>query len=551
MGGTVNLPSSRLADALSFCIDKGPYRYNAFRLDARSIHELATTDDESVSTRTGPVLPVGHELESESVHQAVSLMAVPEYRLIYELFWFWPAIPQDQALDHLAEGDIAAARRIWEEHRGGSGPAAAIAVHNLAVLTQLEASESSAGDTWHAWLNAVELWDETLRMDAFWQHVAARMSAIDEFLGRSGDAELRRILPGALLRLFAQFILESIRQNEEERLNAQIIAFDEVAVQDSDPASAFPKDLIEAARQRLAREIADEFVGAVAQIADLYRALTTDTGRIGQAIADANFVGASIRGDLGFIEREITGVADLFDRDALEKLTAMVLLDIGDALLERARMVIEAVTCLSGRATAVSVYRCVWHMTVWCNSEASHCDEVTVFREGLMNRARSLVAGMITDLPTYPGEATRAPLDIVFHIAAIDSVASMTRNMYVHDPDGTARNAAQIIELVAESCTIPVRELRALGHPADERIRRIFQDLALDMMVTLAGHLRIVGNRREYARLYRQAELVLDADLMREALETLSDMFPWGRGTSLVEVHRRAVRGGMTGLFHR
>ncbi|WP_280370256.1 hypothetical protein [Nocardia wallacei] len=537
MDVTVTEPDSPLAEALSFVVEKGPYRYNAFRLGG------AAPDIES------GIMPVEPAADPGSVHQALSLLAVAEYRLMYELFWFWPAGPDDPALERLAPGDPAAAREIWETDRHDSGPAAVLATHNLAVLNQIEASESPAGNTFHPWLDGIDLWDEALRTDTFWQYLEDRMGAIDEQPPRHGVAELRRLLPDALLEVFARFFSRSARQHDAEALNAQLIALDELIHRDSDPASVFSAQLLDKAAQAVAHQLADALVDTVEKIADLFIATTTDHSRIDQAIAGAGFLPAGIRDDLGFIRREVTGTDPIFDREGLGELTARVLLDIGQAVLEHAEPVLEALAYLGGRSTVAAAFRCVWHMTMWCDSEAARGGEVTVFREGLLARARALDARMGAEAAApHAAVSDCAPVEVALHITAIDALIYMSRNTYVHAPEEYARDAADKIALMTDLGAIPVRELRGLGHPGDERIRRVIRDLALDMMVTLAGYLGVVGNNKEYARLYHRAESLVDVAPMRDALDTLNATLDWGKRTPLIDAHRRAVRGGIFGI---
>lgn len=105
------------------------------------------------------------------------------------------------------------------------------------------------------------------------------MGAIDEQPPSHGLAELRRLLPDALLELFARFFSRSARQHDAEALNAQLSALDELIHRDSDPASVFSAQLLDRAAQAVALQLADALVDTVDKIADLFIATTTDHSR--------------------------------------------------------------------------------------------------------------------------------------------------------------------------------------------------------------------------------------------------------------------------------
>jgi hypothetical protein len=136
-------------------------------------------------------LPATLELLRGAEHRLQS----PEYRLIDEIFWFWPVtepgIQSDPALDAVAAGDYTTAKNIWRNLITHPKLGAA-ALHNLAIrwhITALrleaqwrqEPSRDQAIETLSkCWLYALRRWDLLVRDDRLWVHMDQRIRAVDD-----------------------------------------------------------------------------------------------------------------------------------------------------------------------------------------------------------------------------------------------------------------------------------------------------------------------------------------------------------------------------------
>jgi hypothetical protein len=206
------------------------YRTNAFRLarlpahaDAREltrrlerIKMLAKLGNATESAR-GPLALVPPP-DLDAMRTAVERLRDPEARFVDEFFWFWPVAltpdAPDAALAALDRGDVATARRLWQEPAAGS-----VAQHNLAVLAHLLALDFehralAAGRPLESlaarlrdqsWADAWKHWKAVLADDAFWERLRGRLTELAEpQLPLSLADNVRDVLPATLLRLNAE-----------------------------------------------------------------------------------------------------------------------------------------------------------------------------------------------------------------------------------------------------------------------------------------------------------------------------------------------------------
>jgi hypothetical protein len=220
------------AESLLQAIGPDLYRVNGFRLaqltsDAsqrdvarrlEKIAMLAKLDGAAEQTR-GP-LALTPPPSVDAVRAAVERLRDPEARLLDEFFWFWQETgATDDALASLAHGDVAAARKQWQE--SGS----AVAQHNLAVLAHLLALDLECrslalapGRTLdsflcrlrdQAWTTAWQSWQATLQAQEFWDHFRERIRELNEpQLPEALATDFRRALPVTLLGINAQLAVQ-------------------------------------------------------------------------------------------------------------------------------------------------------------------------------------------------------------------------------------------------------------------------------------------------------------------------------------------------------
>jgi hypothetical protein len=220
------------AEALLKNLKPDLYRVNAFRLaqlradaaprDAArrlekiKLHAKLGTAAEGVR---GP-LALQPPPDVDAVREAVERLNDPERRLVDEFFWFWPepAEGADEALAAADRGDVATARKRWQE-----ATASPVAGHNLAVLAHLLALdfEHRAMTTGRvldtvlcklrdqAWAEAWKHWKTLLEQPTFWDRFRERLRELNEpQLPEALADDFRRALPVALLGLNAQLAVQ-------------------------------------------------------------------------------------------------------------------------------------------------------------------------------------------------------------------------------------------------------------------------------------------------------------------------------------------------------
>jgi hypothetical protein len=170
---------------------------------------------------------------SDDLRAAEAALHDPEKRLVHELFWFWPLDPHsrtpDLALQALQTGDLKSAAKYWETAKQAPGVTPfqiAIAKHNMAVrwhLFALDAEERTQGSCWNdeqndivqkAWTAAQAYWFDSIRSDAIWNALSARVIAInDERLSLEVVQSMRATIGRALLKVNASLALRYSETN--------------------------------------------------------------------------------------------------------------------------------------------------------------------------------------------------------------------------------------------------------------------------------------------------------------------------------------------------
>ncbi|MEV5824143.1 hypothetical protein AB0L25_01050 [Spirillospora sp. NPDC052242] len=268
--------STRDRNAAAFFAHAGTdlYRRNPFRVAGLSVHATARdirrrADELRVEARLGTgagggagPLPLRTPPDADAVQEALQRLRDPVRRLEDELFWFWPAHnaavegARDEALDALREGRLHDAERLWADP--APGRAAAVAAHNLAVLTHVQALDgfldADTADTAadgpggrDPWAAALRHWRTVLGTDAFWDLVAARARAADDpRLGPGTADELRERLPAVLLKIAAEAAVRTSLGGDATGGSAltgviRASGFDEAAVDTAFRAAAAPE----------------------------------------------------------------------------------------------------------------------------------------------------------------------------------------------------------------------------------------------------------------------------------------------------------------------
>ncbi|MFC0037399.1 hypothetical protein [Actinomadura rayongensis] len=229
-------------DAGMFFAEAGPdlYAQNAFRVTGLAVTATARdirkhSEQQRVQARLGtasgsgsPLLPLPEPPDQNAVEEALQRLRDPVRRLEDEFFWFWPMdrSGRDDALDALRRGDFAAAEAAWRAADGGR--AAAVAVHNLAVLAHARALDARRGGPFddeqgRLWTAAYASWRQLLTEATFWPLLDARIADLnDPRLANVTSADLRRDLPGALLSISARLAAESARDGQRRTAAAHI-----------------------------------------------------------------------------------------------------------------------------------------------------------------------------------------------------------------------------------------------------------------------------------------------------------------------------------------
>jgi hypothetical protein len=252
------------------------YRINAFRLTqleadaaqrdiSRRLEKLTMQAklDAAPAPVRGPLALIPPP-DLEMVRAAVQRLTDPEIRFIDEFFWFWRESPgadaPDVALDAIRAGDVASARKLWQEQT--TNPTAP---HNLAVLNHLLALDFEHRTLTNgrvldnvlcrmrdqAWADAWKNWRIALQQAVVWDRLRQRLAGLNEPQLQPALAdELRRALPVALLSLNAQLavIWAERRLPREADRHKQLMAQSGL---DSDDANEAFRRALRPVRERL------------------------------------------------------------------------------------------------------------------------------------------------------------------------------------------------------------------------------------------------------------------------------------------------------------
>ena len=286
-------PDSHHQDALQAVVGPGMYRRNAFRVTGLPVHagikEVRRHRDEAralarlgAPARPRPqLLALDPPPTADTVDEALQAIGRPDRRLLQELFWFWPDTDDPHAA---ADPAVPAARHRWERQArdGQQRPVtgqAAIAVHNLAVLTHAQALDAeSAGrsaDAEQEWAAALTWWRQVLDTDGCWAWLQERVRQLnDPRLTATAPAALRRALPAALLSVNAALAGEAVTARTRRR-QLRIIR-----------GSEFPAAAIDAALTRVAEPAAARLRAASHRAVDAARAAPADAAATARAFLD-------------------------------------------------------------------------------------------------------------------------------------------------------------------------------------------------------------------------------------------------------------------------
>jgi hypothetical protein len=219
------------------------YRVNAFRLTqlpasatereiSRQLERIKMMARLGGGTLPAGPLPLQPPPDLDAMRAATERLRDPEVRLLDEFFWFWseqsnPA-QHDAALGALGRGDLASARRTWQEALRSASPSG-VALHNLAVLAHLLALDlehrpallgkpldgylSRLRD--QSWLDALHHWKELLGHEGFWQRLRERIVELNEpQLSIDRADRIRAELPAALLGINAELAVQATEEGD-------------------------------------------------------------------------------------------------------------------------------------------------------------------------------------------------------------------------------------------------------------------------------------------------------------------------------------------------
>lgn len=227
------------------------YRRNGFRLaelpveaggadlsKRRQMIALSQATGLAIPPGSGRALPLLEAMDPQALNDAIQALHDPEQRLLSELFWFWPLETgqsrDDQALQALAQGQIAEAMAIWQRQQQQDG-ITNIPLHNLAVLTHALAldlehlaarqplTHRQSADLAQYWEQALQLWGALIREDSFWGKLEQRAAGLDDpRLTPVAVTHIRRALPTAVLSINAHLAVSAARAGDLEEAKRQV-----------------------------------------------------------------------------------------------------------------------------------------------------------------------------------------------------------------------------------------------------------------------------------------------------------------------------------------
>ncbi|MBA9001582.1 hypothetical protein [Thermomonospora cellulosilytica] len=225
--------------------ETGPdlYRDNPFRITGLPVRATARdirrrADRLRVMERLGmeagadpQILPLDPPPDESAVEEAMQRLRDPRRRLVDEFFWFWPAPGggSDEALDALRRGDPEAAAGIWSRVRQTSaGDAAAVALHNLAVLAHARALDAEHhGDDGQVgarlWGQAFEHWRAVWHDDDVWDLLDDRVRELaDPRVTLAVTRRMRAELAAMLMSINAGLAVRAARAGDGGAVQRQL-----------------------------------------------------------------------------------------------------------------------------------------------------------------------------------------------------------------------------------------------------------------------------------------------------------------------------------------
>ncbi len=186
----------------------------------------------SSSEANGP-LTVGFLADADVLQEISHELKDPEYRILQELFWFWPDSSEknenDPAITALTNGDVSAAADIWSLAPPTGLNGKDVRRHNLAILYHTMAldyealaasgvkSEGTTTDCEHVWNKAFKYWKSILDSEGLWSEISKRVQEVDDQRLTIGTARhIRATLPAALLSINAKLAVQAANSGRSE-----------------------------------------------------------------------------------------------------------------------------------------------------------------------------------------------------------------------------------------------------------------------------------------------------------------------------------------------
>jgi hypothetical protein len=154
------------------------------------------------------------------VSAARSLLQDDRERVWEELFWFRVVGRDDEAYASLSEGDFETAASLWDAAQAdGSRPAAAQALHNLAVLEHacvlsqekgLGATPGLTSEQSARWKDLFALWVKVHLNDECWDYLKERV--VSPGVRGVDVAQLRKAFPALVLKINLEIAISALRQ---------------------------------------------------------------------------------------------------------------------------------------------------------------------------------------------------------------------------------------------------------------------------------------------------------------------------------------------------
>jgi len=167
---------------------------------------------------------------AEQLRDAAQQLKDTLTRLLYELFWFWPASypddASDPAIDALLSGDADTAFLRWQNAAAAGN---VVAIHNLAIFHQLAAIEvertgGELGEETTEWWNAsIEQWLQIRASDEFWELLRQRILVLDDARLPEGLLEaIRGTLPDAFCSIHASLAIARAQKEQWHAATAHV-----------------------------------------------------------------------------------------------------------------------------------------------------------------------------------------------------------------------------------------------------------------------------------------------------------------------------------------